>query len=85
MGNMNVGHDPVVITQPGNALILRRAAIDSDKFTNGIAITYLQAGRLAAVLLVLGSSTDRGKLVDVAIPANAGMTRDNHMRANACP
>jgi len=82
---MNVRHDPVVITQPCNALILCRTAVDSDKFANGIAITYLQAGRFASVLLVLGSSTDRGKLEDIAILANAGMTRDDHMRANVCP
>ena len=56
MGNMNVRHDPVVITQPGNALILCRTAVDSDKFTNGIAITYFQAGRFATVLLAWGAA-----------------------------
>ncbi len=61
MRNMAVGHEPVVVPHPRDALILRRPTIDRAVFTNCISRPYFEACCLPCVFLVLRVVTDRGK------------------------
>ena len=58
MGNVHIGHDPVVVTQACRTIVLGSAAINRAIFANRIAITNFQPGLLACVLLVLGFVTN---------------------------
>ena len=53
MGEVHVGHDPVVVAHPGHACILHRAPVEGAKLADGVAVPDFQARRLAAVLHVL--------------------------------
>ena len=53
MRDMHIGHDPVIVTQPGNPLILDSTAVYSHELADGIAVTDFQPGRLARVFLAL--------------------------------
>src|SRR6056300_881034 len=44
MGDVYIGHDPVIITKRRNALILNRAPVDGYKFTNAITVTNFESG-----------------------------------------
>ena len=38
MRDMTVGHQPVVITQPGHTTTVGRAPVDRDVLANGVAV-----------------------------------------------
>ena len=61
MGDVNIGHDPVVVADRGYALILRRPTADRTELPNRVAIADLQAGGLTLVLLILRIITNRTK------------------------
>ena len=79
VGDMHIGHDPVVITDVGNALVLHRATTDGAVLADHIAIADLQASILALEFLVLGITADGGEGIDLVVPADAGWTFDHRM------
>jgi hypothetical protein len=56
--NVHISHDPIVITQLRNAIVLRRTGVNRSELANGIAITDLQAGWFTAVFHVLWRAAD---------------------------
>jgi hypothetical protein len=82
MGQMHIGHDPVIRAKPGHSDVLRRTAVERAEFTNGIAISDLESCRFACVLFILGHLPDGAKLKNpVAIP-DAGMSIYDDMRSD---
>jgi hypothetical protein len=81
MGDMDIGHDPVIVTETGNPPSLHGASINGTVLTNGIAIPYLEAGLCAFTLifLILRIIADRTKLIDLILPANSGRATDHHL------
>jgi hypothetical protein len=53
---MHIGHDPVVVADAGDPDILGGADVEGAELANGVAVTDLQAGRLAAYFLSCGTS-----------------------------
>ena len=59
--NMRVGHDERVIADAGEASTLCGAAIDGDKFADGVVVADFKARRFAFVTQVLRGESDRRK------------------------
>src|SRR5947208_2058137 len=58
MRDMRVGHDERVIANAGQASALCRAAIDGDKFADGVVVADFKARRFAFVTQVLRGESD---------------------------
>src|SRR5450759_1312539 len=82
VGNMHVGHDPIVVTYARDTGILHRAGIEGAEFANSVVITYLQTRRLTCIFLVLGNSSYRIKLKDTVVFTDKGVPLDYHVRAD---
>ncbi len=82
MRNMHIGHDPVVVAEAGDPDILRGAGVEAAEFTNRVAVADLQAGRLAAILLVLRHFAQRTERVDAVVATDARPPGDHHVRAD---
>jgi hypothetical protein len=80
MGYMGVGHDPVVIANTRNALVLHGSTVDRARLANRIAIPDHQLRRLTSILLVLRVVTNRRELKNVIILADHGGAFDNGVR-----
>ncbi len=83
MGNVHVGHDPVVVADAGEALVLSRAAVDRDALTKGVAIADLKSGRFAPIFLVLGRAAQRGMRMNDVVPAEDRGPFKDRMGADA--
>jgi hypothetical protein len=82
VSNVHVGHDPVVVADPGYAAILHRAATEGAVFTDHIVIAYFQGGGLAGVFFVLGITTDGSEGIDLVVATNVGGARNHCVRTN---
>ena len=82
MCNVRIGHYPVVVTDTGNAFILRGPPVDGNEFADNITVSQLQPGRLPRIFPVLRSIADRGKLVNPVIPADTGRAIDYRVGAD---
>src|SRR5690606_19267195 len=82
VGDMAIGHDPVVVADPGNAAALHRAAVDGAELPDDVAVADLEQGRLALVLLVLRILAYRGELEDPVTAADPGRPADHHVRSD---
>lgn len=82
VGDMNIGHQQIVIADPCHTLVLHGSAMQGGEFTDNVAIADLQDGRLAGIFHVLGILPNRGELVDPVVPANLGRPLDHHMGAD---
>src|SRR5690625_451803 len=82
MGDVHVGHNPVVATNPSHAHILHGAGIDRHIFSYCIIITDLQSGRLTIVFFVLRNTSNGAKSIKQIIFTDGSMTINNTMRAN---
>ena len=80
MRNVHISHDPIVITNAGDALILRCTRMNSSELTNRIAITNNELGRLATVFHILGGATDGSEVCKNILFTNRGVTLDHSMR-----
>ena len=58
VGNMAVGHDQRVIADTGQASAFCGAAIDGDKFADGVVVTDFKARGFAFVTQVLRGESD---------------------------
>src|SRR5215813_2055243 len=73
---MDVGHGPVVVANARDAHVLRRSRVEGAELPDGVVIADLQAGWLAAVLLVLRAFTERHELEDTVASPDAGVAGD---------
>jgi hypothetical protein len=82
--NMDIGHDPVIIPEAGDAAALHCAPIEGAVLANGIAIPYLQSGlgAFALIFLILRIIANGTKLRDPIVPADLGWAIDHRMRAD---
>jgi hypothetical protein len=79
---MNIGHDPVVVTNTGDAGILPSTAVNGYIFANSIAVTNLKPGVFTCVFLVLGFESQRGKRIDAVVFAEDGAPTNDYVRTN---
>jgi hypothetical protein len=82
VGQMYIGHDPVVITDTGYPGILRGAAIESAKFAYRITIANLKLRWFTLIFLVLRRFAQGRKLINAVIGTYPGMAGDHHVRAD---
>ena len=80
MRDVDIGHDPVVVTDPGGAAVLHGAPVDGDALADGVAVADLEGGVLAGVLLVLRGGADRAKGIQAVVLAQRGGAFEHHMR-----
>ena len=83
VGNMHIGHHPVVIANPGDPFVLRCTGIKSAKLANSIAIANFQTRGLTGIFFILRLRPQRSKLKNLVIAPNAGMALNHAMRPNA--
>ena len=62
MGEVAVGHNPVVVADTGFADTGDRTEVERRKFADGVAVADNQLGRLVAVFFVLRNFAKAGKL-----------------------
>ena len=91
---MHIGHDPVVVTQAGDARVLDRAAVEGAELPDGVAVADVQGGGFAAVLHVLRRTAQHGVCMDAVVAADdrgplddamgphLGACADGHARAD---
>ena len=82
MSNVHISHDPIVITNFCNALILNRACVQRSELTNHIAITNDQLSWLTAILHILRGTTYRSKVTNLVFLTNGRATFNNSVCAN---
>jgi len=82
VGDMHVGEQPVVIADAGHAAATAGAAIDGDKFADGVAVADDELRALAREFLVLRLAANRGMAEDAVVFADAGRAVDAAMRAD---
>src|SRR6266849_3237223 len=68
--DVSVGHDQVVVPDPGEAAALHRAAINRDELANLVVIADLEARRLARVRNVLRRQANRREREESIIDAD---------------
>src|SRR5690554_1613220 len=80
VGHMHISHEQVVATDPGFALILHGAPVNSATFPNGVVVADNQCGWFASVLFILTLFTNAGKLENPIVPANNRRSFHHYMR-----
>ena len=82
MGDMDIGHDPVVGGHTRDADILCRARIDGDVLAHHVTVANLETRRFARVLFVLGHATDRTKTIKAVVLTNGRVPINDTVRTN---
>ena len=80
VGDMDIRHEEVVITDTSHTTSTFRAAVDGGKFANRIAFANLESGALTGIFKILGIFTHGGKLEYSVSLANRGGPFKYHMR-----
>src|SRR3989338_1658806 len=80
MCHMHIGHDPVVVTDAGDANILSGAGVERAKFADRVVVAYLQARRLPGIFLVLRDGSQGTELENAVAFSDAGVSLDHYMR-----
>ncbi len=82
MSNMNICHDPVIITKAGNASPWSCTTINGAKLPDDIIVSYFECGFVfALVFFILGIIADRTKLKNFVIFPDFCLPIYNDMRA----
>src|SRR5665647_1574787 len=79
MRQMHISHDPVVITQARHADILSSTQVEGAEFAYGVVVADFQPCRFIRIFLVLRYFTQRTKLKNTIVSADARMPVDHHM------
>jgi hypothetical protein len=82
MRHVYIGHDPVVVTDLGNTMVLNSSAIERAKLPYRISVADFQSRGLACVFLVLWHFSQRDKLKYPVIASDTRMAGDNRVRAH---
>src|SRR6266849_4901924 len=80
MSDMGVGHDERVIADAGQASAFCGAAIDGDKFADGVVVADLEARGFVLVAQVLWGESDRGEREKAVARADFRGAFDGDMR-----
>ena len=80
MGDVHVGHQPVVVADAGHPAAFLGAAIEGDEFADHVAVANLQARLFTVEFLVLRRRAERGELPDPVVAADPGRPVDDHVR-----
>ena len=82
VGDVHVGHDPVVIADARAAATFASPSIKSAILANDVPRADLKSGLFASELFVLRRPADRAKLMDFAIGTDVSWPFDHDMRAD---
>ena len=82
VGDVDIGHQPVVIADPGLAGTINGAAIEGAVFADGVVITDHKGTALAVELLVLGVGSQGREGMDLVVFADMGRPFDHHVGSN---
>ena len=82
MGEVTVGHNPVIVADTGFADTGDRTEVERRKFADGVAVADNQLGRLVAVFFVLRDFAEAGKLENAVVFADGGVAVDDGMWAD---
>src|SRR5690606_17557573 len=74
---------PGVAADARHGPVLHGPAVDRDEFADRVAVADLEAGRFAAVLLVLRVGADRRELEDAVAATDRRAALDHHVRPDA--
>src|SRR5439155_14813150 len=80
MGDVAVGHDERVIADAGQASALCSAAIDGDKFADGVVVADFEARGFALVAQVLRGESDGGEWEEAIAGADLRRAFDYDVR-----
>ena len=80
--HVRVGHEQVVIADPGQAAAARGAAMNGRELADDVAVADHQPGLLAAELQVLRNQADRRHREDLVGVADLGPAVDHRRRAD---
>ena len=72
MRDMDIGHEPVAVTDAGKRSTAFGAAVDGDEFADGIAIAHAGLRGLAFIFLVLGGDAHGGERIEEIVRADDG-------------
>src|SRR5579883_317996 len=75
--DMRVGHEEIIIADAGDALVVHGAAVDRAALAKDVAVTDLEASRLAPIFLVLWRISDGGERVNPVLGTDRGRTIDD--------
>ena len=81
--HVHVSHDPVLVADRGHTPIPHGAAIETAILANGVAITDREARRFTLIFFVLIGFTQRDKMKNAIVAADAGMPGDDIVMADA--
>ena len=81
--DVHVGHDPVVVADPGDSAPARRPAVEGAVLADDVAVADLEPGRAPVVLLVLGVAADGHEGMEVVVGAEAGRPLHHRVRVDA--
>ena len=79
MCQVHISHDPVVISELGDAGVARRANVEGAKLSDGVAIANDQLARLTCIFLVLGDCAQGVELKNFVVFADGGMAFNDAM------
>jgi hypothetical protein len=82
VGNMDIGHDPIIVSKTSEPSPLDSTAIDSAILANGVTVANMKLCWFAPVFLILRIITNRGKLKDMIIASNPSRPSDDGMRTD---
>jgi len=82
VGNVSIGHHPIVVAKSSNTNILGSPNVDSAEFPDGIVVADLESSWLAAILLVLGNFANGRKLKNAIVTPNPGVTGNDRVRTD---
>src|SRR3569623_1752617 len=80
VSEVHVGHDPIVVADPGDAAALFGAAIEGAEFADDVAVAVLEQSGFATVFLVLRHLAERRELENFIVAADARRAIDDDMR-----
>src|SRR5437588_4088721 len=80
VGDVGIGHDQVVVANPGASPALYRAAVDGDKLADLVMVADLQPCRFARVGDVLRRQANRSEREKAVVRANFGGPSDRKLR-----
>ena len=79
VGNMDIGHHPVVVPKTGQAAALGGAEVKGAEFADGVAIANFESGGLASVFFILWRCPQRDELENPVVATNGGVAFNHGM------
>src|SRR5664280_19685 len=84
MGNVDICHNKIVVTNNSYSDISGSCAVNGNKFPDSIEVADNYTGLFSAKFQILGRSTDGTKLEDMTAFTNMGVIVNYCVRADYC-